>query len=178
MSKISDSFKRQIGRDAGKVASNFIFGDKHSTPYRRVAGKQKVDNQTGIQKEQMLNSIDGAVINAVDQVVAIRFPNDEYGITAILDELELQLEASKWKEEVGEDEEKAKIRNKYPDVVLKKFKQGVKKLEKTDADEETKKHYTKIFTKYRRKQIWAKYNYWFVLLGIAIFIIILSLFAD
>lgn len=40
----------QVGRDAGKVVSNGIFGDAHSTPIRRVAGNAGggyVNSQTG-----------------------------------------------------------------------------------------------------------------------------------
>ena len=36
MGKVFNSFKGQIGRDAGKVFSNIVWGDKHSAPYRRV----------------------------------------------------------------------------------------------------------------------------------------------
>ena len=41
---IISSFVRQIGRDAGKVATNKMFGDKHSTPYRRVNNKKSDKN--------------------------------------------------------------------------------------------------------------------------------------
>ena len=36
MGIIENSFKRELGKNAGKMVSNMIFGDKHSTPYRRV----------------------------------------------------------------------------------------------------------------------------------------------
>lgn len=36
MSIVGNSFKRELGKNAGKMVSNMIFGDKHSTPYRRV----------------------------------------------------------------------------------------------------------------------------------------------
>lgn len=35
------SFTRQIGRDAGKVVTNKMFGDKHAAPYRRINSKKK-----------------------------------------------------------------------------------------------------------------------------------------
>lgn len=34
----------QVGRDAGKVASNRIYGDAHSTPYRHVGDKLYADD--------------------------------------------------------------------------------------------------------------------------------------
>lgn len=36
MGIIENSFKRELGKNTGKMVSNMIFGDKHSTPYRRV----------------------------------------------------------------------------------------------------------------------------------------------
>lgn len=36
MGAASNAFSREIGKNAGKAVSNFLFGDSHSTPYRRV----------------------------------------------------------------------------------------------------------------------------------------------
>ena len=36
MGIIDNSFKRELGKNAGKMVSNMLFGDSHSTPYRRV----------------------------------------------------------------------------------------------------------------------------------------------
>ena len=41
MGKISNSFKGQIGRDAGKVFSNLLWGDKHATPHRHIMADAK-----------------------------------------------------------------------------------------------------------------------------------------
>ena len=38
MGKLGNAFQREIGRNTGKFVSNLLFGDKHSTPYRRVDG--------------------------------------------------------------------------------------------------------------------------------------------
>ena len=35
----------QIGRDAGKVVSNQVYGDAHSTPHRVVGNKKIIDNE-------------------------------------------------------------------------------------------------------------------------------------
>jgi len=34
------SFERELGKNTGKWVSNVIFGDGHSTPYRRVGSTQ------------------------------------------------------------------------------------------------------------------------------------------
>ncbi len=36
---------RQVGRDLGKVISNQLFKDSHSTPYRRVGNRRRTQNQ-------------------------------------------------------------------------------------------------------------------------------------
>lgn len=36
MSDFGKAFRREVGKNTGKFISNVIFGDKHSTPYRRV----------------------------------------------------------------------------------------------------------------------------------------------
>lgn len=38
MGSFWNSFEREVGKNTGKAVSNFIFGDSHSTPYRRVGG--------------------------------------------------------------------------------------------------------------------------------------------
>lgn len=41
---------RQVGRDLGKVISNQVFKDRHSTPYRRVGNRNR-SQQAGIQQQ-------------------------------------------------------------------------------------------------------------------------------
>ena len=38
---LKSGFGREIGKNTGKVVSNVIFGDKHSTPYRHTIKKTK-----------------------------------------------------------------------------------------------------------------------------------------
>ena len=40
MGIIEDSFKKELGKNTGKFVSNLVFGDKHSTPYRRVRSSE------------------------------------------------------------------------------------------------------------------------------------------
>jgi len=163
MGKITDSFKRQIGRDSGKVVTNLIFGDKHSSPYRRVASKAETkrmatENKVKMQEQQNLHAIDGAVIGAIDQVISLSIPDDLNSITKLMDELEIQLIANKWGE-VGtndDDDKERKVRNKYPDAVLQKYKQSLRKLKSSGADEEEIKYYSKKLRKFKIKKIWGK----------------------
>lgn len=41
----------QVGRDAGKVVSNDLYGDRHSTPYRNVSGNKRIVEYGDIKEE-------------------------------------------------------------------------------------------------------------------------------
>ncbi len=161
MGKTSDSFKRQIGRDAGKVVSNFLFGDKHATPFRRANSLDKKESQNQrkaveLKEKQNLHSIDSAVIGAIDQVISLQIPQNENEIVNILNGFDVQLKASKWQETNGDDEEEIKIRNKYPDAVLEKYKQCVKESEFINANENRIEFYKKKLKKHKRSRFFAK----------------------
>ena len=42
MGAFGNSLKRELGKNTGKFISNVVFGDMHSTPYRRVDSKRQV----------------------------------------------------------------------------------------------------------------------------------------
>lgn len=167
-----DSLKRQVGRDAGKVVSNFVFGDSHSTPHRNTnSGKRESNNEFNLEKlkiqtedvkQKDLYLLDNAVINAVDQVIAREIPNDEIGIIKILQELEIQLKINKWlpihKGEV------AKIRNKFPDAVLIKYEQCVYELKYLECNAERLNLATKVLSKYRKVQFLSKYKLYLLII--------------
>lgn len=164
-----DSFKNQVARDAGKVTSNFLFGDKHAAPYRRVnaeaketARKTATENRAEIEDRRLqilkdakekedLYALDRAVISAVDQVVAKRIPTDEKDIINLAKELEVQLELSHW-EDLGKDKERAKIRNKYPDAVLQKYEQCVEELKFAGANSDRLESLTNKILVYNKKK--------------------------
>lgn len=161
MGKTSDYFKRQIGRDAGKVVSNFLFGDKHATPFRRANSLEKKQSRNQrkaieLKEKQNLHSIDGAVIGAIDQVISLEIPQKENEIANILNGFDVQLKASKWEEVNGENEEEIKIRNKYPDAVLEKYAQCVQELEFINASENRIEFYKKKLKKHKRSRFFKK----------------------
>ncbi len=41
MGTFENSLKRELGKNTGKFISNIIFGDRHSTPYRRVRNSNR-----------------------------------------------------------------------------------------------------------------------------------------
>lgn len=43
----------QVGRDAGKVVSNGIYGDRHSTPVRKVSSSSRIVDRGNVENEQI-----------------------------------------------------------------------------------------------------------------------------
>lgn len=144
MGKIGDSFKREVGKNTGKFVSNLVFGDKHSTPYRRVDGggsssvraeaaqaraeaariqaaalEEKTRAEIEKQEKDDLNMLDGAVLKNVDIVLQTPIPQDEAGLVNLMSIWSAQLSGSKWDYMSAE----GKIRNQFPDALMEKYKQ-------------------------------------------------------
>lgn len=144
MGKIGDSFKREVGKNTGKFVSNLVFGDKHSTPYRRVDGggsssvraeaaqaraeaariqaaalEEKTRAEIEKQEKDDLNILDGAVLKNVDIVLQTPIPQDEAGLINLMSIWSAQLSGSKWDYMSAE----GKIRNQFPDALMEKYKQ-------------------------------------------------------
>ncbi|HOD97131.1 MAG TPA: hypothetical protein PLY31_05840 [Tenuifilaceae bacterium] len=189
MGKVSDSFKRQIGRDAGKVVSNIIFGDKHSTPYRRVESKKQKaeleDKKMKIIQEKAENddlyALDRAVNSSVDQIVAIQMPDNERAIVNLLNSLETLLESNSWEPEKDKEKKKAKIRNKYPDAVLNKFEQVLRELKFINANSERISFYQNridTFKKIQKKAKKAEVRQNIIIVTVILFIFLILIIAS
>lgn len=146
MGIIEDSFKKELGKNTGKFVSNLVFGDKHSTPYRRVgsseaqearaeaariraeAAQAKADAiarehevRAEIEEKNHLNSLDAAVLANVDKVIAMPFSEDTNELAHQLSGLAIQLSTNSFSKYNAED----KIRAKYTEAVFQKFDQGL-----------------------------------------------------
>jgi hypothetical protein len=166
MGKTFDSFKREIGKNTGKAVSNFIFGDSHSTPYRRVDVKRMTRMQeTALkqQEESNLNLLDGAVLNNVDIVLQTPIPQEEQALLQLMSIWGAQLANSKW----NFDDEKGKIRAQYPDAVLEKFKQCMIVMKSIAPTNPMSDHYEKILQKAIRRRFIAN-NKGYIVFGICI----------
>lgn len=149
MGIIEDSFKKELGKNTGKFVSNLVFGDKHSTPYRRVgsseaqearaeaariraeAAQAKADAiarehevRAEIEEKNHLNSLDAAVLANVDKVIAMPFSEDTNELAHQLSGLAIQLSTNSFSKENAEE----KIRAKYTEAVFQKFDQGLQIL--------------------------------------------------
>lgn len=168
MSKFFNSFKSQFGRDAGKVVSNLVFGNSHSTPHRNINSDNRVNldkKKLDIQQKDLIQKdlylLDGAVINAVNQVISIQIPNNEIEIIKIIQELEIQLKINKWLPTYKG--QTAIIRNKYPDAVLTKYEHCLVELKFLNGNQERLLHASQRFSKYKKIRFFYKYQLFVIL---------------
>lgn len=160
------SFERELGKNTGKWVSNLIFGDGHSTPYRRVdnarqqrnqqvhelnLAKLKVENKARDKAQLLL--IDGAVLKNVDIVSNINIPNNFDDTTNILSQLAVQIKTNKWQWNNAE----GKIRNKYNEAILEKFNQGFVKLQSLEPESPQIEYFENILKRYKRNRFFKKH---------------------
>ena len=148
MGKIGDSFKREIGRNTGKAVSNFIFGDSHSTPYRRVDAERRAavaerKAEAEIERQEMadLNILDSAVLENVDIVLQTRIPKNADAMEDLMSMWSAQLENSKW----NYWDKEGKIRNQYPNALKSKYHQCLLMLKSTDSANPMLAYYKRIY---------------------------------
>ena len=191
MKVIANSFKRQIGRDAGKVVSNLVWGDRHSTPVRRVTNRStptvrdKPKTQRQIRAEQLMNNIEAerlAKLNNLEAERLSKLNNDIKSqiikingiqfnrakadrIVGILNEISVHLDVDSW--ETVNNGEEDKLKNKLSDAFLKKYKQGLTSLQ-SKADKRTVAFHTRVYKKFKRKRFYKKYQPFVILVGMIV----------
>lgn len=162
MGKTTDAFKREIGKNTGKAVSNWIFGDAHATPYRRVdksksqkleAQAKEIDGRNEREHRNQMFSLDAAVLENVDTVANIRVPYNKEDLMELLLELSTHLEANKWHSTFDKDkEDEAKIRNKFCDALLSKYSFCLKKLQTIDNSEPQLFYFESVARKAKRNR--------------------------
>lgn len=160
------SAKNQVGRDFGKVVSNFVFGDKHASVYRRAHSKSqaKLAETRAKESEQVIEQrhqeeiyrLDRAVIGNVDKVLATQIPANPNEICNLMDLMHSQVEINGWKPiPLSDDADKNRIYNKYTEACYNKFCQCIQRLQLNGASPEVIAHYNKIKKKLRLKRVWG-----------------------
>ena len=160
------SAKNQVGRDLGKVVSNFVFGDKHASVYRRAQSKSqaKLAETRAKEREQVIEQrhqeeiyrLDRAVIGNVDKVLATRIPANPNDICNLMDLMHSQVEINGWKAVLlSDDADKNRVYNKYTEACYNKFCQCIQWLQLNGASTEVVAHYNKIKKKLRLKKLWG-----------------------
>ena len=174
-------FKHGFGDKAGRNTANALFNlfGIDFSDRRRVSidtsrkikaeARANLDNtRAEIERQNQLYTLDAAVLDNVDQVVGLVLPTNPDVLCSELSALQVQLETNSWG--IVTDEEN-KIRNKYTNAVLSKFKSGVRQLEIIDPNNPRIDDFQAAI----RKARWRKFfgAYWIVLLSVAPFLFLI-----
>ena len=208
MGVFGNSLKRELGKNTGKFISNVVFGDKHSTPYRRVdSQRQAVINARiaevearrrveEIKKEAKLEEVrmrreearERAEIERKNQLYAIDkavLKNidilNSQGIPTEKPQLLQMLSELSVQLKANKWEtigDEAAIRNKYTDALLEKYIQCVRELEIMDDNEPRLKYFKGIATKARRSRYWKANRHWLSVLITIITCLIIFFFLN
>ena len=165
MSIFGNSFKREVGKNTGKWLSNSLFGDKWSTPHRVINERAKVKTEREQQRKdnEQLYLVDAAVLKNIDKVAAFRLSHNKEELLGQLDELTIQLSANKY-HDVSDDEKEAKVRNKFNDALMEKYKQALVLLKTIDPTEPMLTYYNKAYKKAKRSKLFRKHKVLFIFL--------------
>ena len=172
------SFKREVGKNTGKLVSNFLFGDKWSTPHKIVTEKAKIKTEREQQRKdnEQLYAVDAAVLENIDKVAAYRLSTDKDNLLEQLSELSVQLSANKYHD--LEDDDEAKIRNKFNDALMEKYKQALIRLKAIDPNEPLLKYYKKAYKKAKRSKRWRKHMKLYIILLLMVGIALAGMIAS
>lgn len=186
MGRLGDSFTREVGKNTGKFVSNLIFGDKHSTPYRRVdngrseaakiraaAIESKAMADIQKQKNDDLNILDGAVLENVDIVLQTPIPQEETELVKLMSMWAAQLSGSNW----DFDSEEGKIRNQFPDALMEKYKQCTILIKAISPNNAMMQYFDNVLADAKKRRLKARIKPYgaillFFSLGIVCFVIV------
>lgn len=169
MGRIVNSFEREFGKNAGKVVSNFLFGDSHSTPYRRVGSSNRAPKEQVVTvyhepsepsiKDIRKMELDDKTLDEISNLADLPIPKDSSSLYNLLSKLTSLMAAHKWSTA-------DKVGNKYNEVLLQKGKYCLLALKSLGIQSAQLDYYDSFIQKYTRKGTLAKHFYWVALLVI------------
>ena len=170
------SLFRELGKNTGKWASNKLFGDNWSTPYRfsnsgaaiakealkieKEIEEKKVDNQLEIEKLKHVFSQNRNSQEMKNEIIVMSLPENKDDLFTFANFILSNIYGSGW----DHDDEKEYL-NAFSDVCLNKLKQCKIKFKVIGALFETK-YLEKEIRTLKRKRFFEKY-------GIIVFVFIL-----
>ena len=196
MGAFGNSLKRELGKNTGKFISNVVFGDMHSTPYRRVDARRKAASEARIAESEARRRVEvvkksakleearmrleeaheRAVLERKNQLYAIDGAviknidtlNGQPIPTNKADLLQMLSELSVLLKanKWQTNSDEAEIRNKYTDALLEKYTHCVRELELMDTNEPHLKYYKGVASKAKRSRFIKKYQFWLLLMVI------------
>ena len=177
------SLFRELGKNTGKWASNKLFGDNWSTPYRfsnsgaaiakealkieKEIEEKKVDNQLEIEKLKHVFSQNRNSQEMKNEIIVMSLPENKDDLFTFANFILSNIYGSGW----DHDDEKEYL-NAFSDVCLNKLKQCKIKFKVIGALFETK-YLEKEIRTLKRKRFFEKYGiivFVFILFGILIYI--------
>lgn len=204
MGRFFNSFKGQLGRDTGRLVSNFVYGDKHAAPYRRVEPVRRKKKKTevgetsieadGVSSGETLWSSIGKAFNGgeneeekllrkkmealkdelnsrIDELNQIQTPQEEQELVSFLLELSTLLSGNKG---ASENVEETDMRNRYTDLLLDRFGQGLEVMEIMFPDNRMLPMFRKTYKSFKKQRSRKKYLVWTaILLGGSFFLYVL-----
>lgn len=161
MGKISDSFKREIGKNTGKTVSNLLFGNKHATPVKLIREtknellREKHKTELETKEKERLGKLNNESIQQSIRIAQIPIPKEKNEFVDILNELYINIDSFGWKSVLNggdSSETENKISNKTSDALSKKYKQILKafKVKHPETSE------IEIFEGYKKKIFYKK----------------------
>lgn len=177
-----NSLKGQVGRDSGRVVSNFVFGNKHATKYQRVDNTKSIAKTLKIEREHELELLEQESRNEIDflkkkeelkdlvekkrfvdinlkKIVAMRVPLKKELLVEQLYSLSIEITSNSWKDY---EEDINKISNIYTDAVFKKYEQHLFILKSKFPDSTEIPYFEKQYNQYVKKVFLQKYKLLFI----------------
>jgi hypothetical protein len=194
MGAFGNSLKRELGKNTGKFISNVVFGDMHSTPYRRVDARRKAASEARIAEAEARRRVEEVKKQARLEEARMRLEeaheraelerkNQLYAIDGavirnidILNSRPIPTDKADLLQMLSEfsvllkankwqtNSDEAEIRNKYTDALLEKFTHCVRELEFMDVNEPHLKYYKGVASKAKRNRFIKKNQFWISLL--------------
>ena len=186
MGTFGNSLKRELGKNTGKFISNVVFGDMHSTPYRRVDARRQAAMNARLAEAEARRRVEEVKKEARLEEARLKREeareraeldrkNQLYAIDgAVLKNIDALNSNPIPSDKVGllqmlselsvqlkankweRGNDEAAIRNKYTYALLEKYVLCVQELELTDPSEPHLKYYKSVATKAKRSRFLKK----------------------
>ena len=207
MGAFGNSLKRELGKNTGKFISNVVFGDMHSTPYRRVDARRKAAREARLAEVEARRRVEEVKKEAKLEEARMRLEeaheraelerkNQLYAIDgAVIKNIDIlnskpipsnkaellqmlsELSVQLKANKWQTNSDEAEIRNKYTDALLEKYTHCVRELEIMDNNEPHLKYYKDVASKAKRNRFIKKYQFWLILLLIMIMLAVCGIIA-
>lgn len=183
-----NSLKGQIGRDTGRVVSNFVYGNRHATKYKRVDDSKAIAKTLKLEQDYELELLQQENENEIDllrrkqkildieekkifvnqnlkKILSMKIPNSKELLIEQLHSLSIEITSNKWKDS---DDDVNKISNDYTDAVFKKYEQHLFTLITKFPNAVEIQYFENQYKTYQKQAFFQKYKLVFFAILLAI----------